>query len=153
MWPRRPRPALGVRHLVLGLALALVGRRDAQAPGADRRLDGGVLGVGVRVVDAHVYSRVLGPWIEGEASSALRVRKELIQAVVDGQRPIIPGVVLLLGVLGVISGRAAISLALGLALADLGLGRSAWGRVQVNGDAEVGGAPSCRCDRQRGVTT
>ncbi len=71
---------------------------------------------------AHVYARVLGSWIEGEAPSSLRIRAELAREWPMVSAQLLPAAILLLGVIGWISGRWAISLALGVALAELMIG-------------------------------
>ncbi len=71
---------------------------------------------------AHVYARVIGTWIEGEPPSAVAVRRELRQEWPMVSAQLLPGLFLLLGVLGLISGQAAITTALVMALTELMVG-------------------------------
>ena len=71
---------------------------------------------------AHVYSRVIGDWIEGEAPTAATVRRELRQEWPMVSAQLLPAFLLLLGAVGVISGRAGITSALIAALTELMIG-------------------------------
>lgn len=71
---------------------------------------------------AHVYARVIGTWIEGEAPTAAAIRRELRQEWPMVSAQLLPVLLLLLGALGTLSGRTAITLALVAALAELIVG-------------------------------
>lgn len=105
----------------------ILGSSIIAAAGADHPRQAGLVEIYLCVTAfvfylAHVYAGVIGSWIEGEHPSAQRVREELKreQPMVGAQ--LLPAVVLLLGALGLISGRAAITVALGTALAELMIG-------------------------------
>jgi hypothetical protein len=71
---------------------------------------------------AHVYARVIGTWIEGKPPSAPTIRRELREEWPMVSAQLLPALLLLLGALGTISGRAAITMALVAALAELMIG-------------------------------
>ena len=77
---------------------------------------------------AHVYARVIGGWIEGESPSFAAVRQELRQEWPMVSAQLLPAALLLLGALGLIDGRNAITLALAVALAELlaGVAYACW---------------------------
>jgi hypothetical protein len=114
-----------VRRNVAGAIYGLIlGSSIIAASGADHPRQAGLVEIYLCVTAlvfylAHVYARVLGSWIEGEAPSILRVRKELRQEWPMVRAQLLPAAVLLLGALSLISGRWAISLAMGVALAEL----------------------------------
>lgn len=68
---------------------------------------------------AHVYARVLGAWIEGEAPSGASVRRELRREWPMVSAQLLPALVLLLGALRVLPPQAAMTIALVLALSAL----------------------------------
>jgi hypothetical protein len=117
-----------VQRNVAGAIYGLIlGASIIAAAGADHPRQAGLVEIYLCVTAlvfylAHVYAGVIGSWIEGEVPSARRVRHELKR-----ERPMIgaqllPAAVLLAGALGLISGRAAITIALGTALAELMIG-------------------------------
>src|SRR6201996_5257127 len=114
-----------VRRNVAGAIYGLIlGSSIIAAAGADHPRQAGLVEIYLCVTAlvfylAHVYAGVIGSWIEGEAPSALRVRKELVQEWPMVRAQMLPAAVLLLGALGLISSRWSISLALGVALAEL----------------------------------
>jgi hypothetical protein len=71
---------------------------------------------------AHVYAKVIGRWIEGESPTAEAVIGELRWEWPMVAAQAAPAAVLFLGVLGLIGPSAAITIALGVALAELFLG-------------------------------
>jgi len=77
---------------------------------------------------AHVYARVIGGWIEGEVPSFAAVRQQLRQEWPLVSAQLLPAALLLLGALGVIDGRSAITLALAVALCELlaGVAYACW---------------------------
>lgn len=68
---------------------------------------------------AHVYARVIGRWIEGEAPTVEAVVREIRWEWPMVASQAAPALVLLLGVLGLIDPSTAITLALGVAIAEL----------------------------------
>jgi hypothetical protein len=68
---------------------------------------------------AHVYARVIGAWIEGQAPSAESVRRELGREWPMVSAQLLPALALLLGALGVLPPQAAMTAALVLALSTL----------------------------------
>jgi hypothetical protein len=68
---------------------------------------------------AHVYARMLGKWIEGDAPTAEAVVQELRWEWPMVASQAAPAAVLLVGVLGLIGPGAAITVALAVALAEL----------------------------------
>jgi hypothetical protein len=113
-----------VRRNVAGAIYGVIlGASVIAAAGADHPRQAGLVEIYLCVTAlvfylAHVYARVLGSWIE-ETPSALRVRKELVQEWPMVRAQLLPAAVLLLGALGWLSSRWAISLAMGVALAEL----------------------------------
>ncbi|HEX9966667.1 MAG TPA: hypothetical protein VGB06_01845 [Solirubrobacterales bacterium] len=77
---------------------------------------------------AHVYAHVIGGWIEGEAPSFAAVRQRLRQEWSMVSAQLLPAALLLLGALGVVDGRTAITLALAAALSELlaGVAYACW---------------------------
>lgn len=77
---------------------------------------------------AHVYARVIGGWIEGESPSFAAVRQELRQEWPMVSAQLLPAALLLLGAVGLIDGRSAITLALVVALLELlaGVAYACW---------------------------
>jgi hypothetical protein len=71
---------------------------------------------------AHVYAGVIGHWIEGEEPTAAAIRHQLWREWPMVSAQLLPALLLLLGAIGVISGRAGITGALVAALAELLLG-------------------------------
>jgi hypothetical protein len=125
----RPRllPHEGRRNVAMAIYGLILGSSIIAAAGADHPRQAGLVEIYLCVTAlvfylAHVYARVLGAWIEGEPPSVLRVRKELSQEWPMVRAQLLPAAVLLLGALSVISSRWAISLAMGVALAELMLG-------------------------------
>jgi hypothetical protein len=125
------RPSLlphRVRRNVAGAIYGLIlGSSIIAAAGADHPRQAGLVEIYLCVTAlvfylAHVYSGVIGSWIEGEAPSVLRVRKELGREWPMVSAQLLPALVLLLGALGVLSGRMAITLAMAVALAELLVG-------------------------------
>jgi len=114
-----------VRRNVAGAVYGVIlGSSVIAAAGADHPRQAGLVEIYLCVTAlvfylAHVYARVLGSWIEGEAPSARRVRQELVQEWPMVRAQMLPAVVLLAGAFGLIASRWAISLALGVALAEL----------------------------------
>ncbi len=117
-----------VRRNVAGAIYGLVlGASIIAASSADHPRQAGLVEIYLCVTAvvfylAHVYAGVIGTWIEGEPPSAAMVRHQLRR-----ERPmlgaqVLPALLLLLGPLGVLSGRAAITSALVVALAELMLG-------------------------------
>jgi hypothetical protein len=86
---------------------------------------------------AHVYARVIGGWIEGEAPSSAAVRQELRQEWPMVSAQLLPAALLLLGALGLIDGRSAITLALAAALFELlaGVAYACWKARATAGQA------------------
>lgn len=68
---------------------------------------------------AHVYARVIGRWIEGEAPTAEAVVRELRWEWPMVAAQAAPAAVLMIGVVGMIGPSRAITIALGVALAEL----------------------------------
>jgi hypothetical protein len=114
-----------LRRNVAGAIYGLIlGSSIIAAAGADHPRQAGLVEAYLCVTAlvfylAHVYARVLASWIEGEAPSTRRVRRELGREWPMVSAQLLPAAVLLLGALGLISGRAAISVAIGVALAEL----------------------------------
>jgi hypothetical protein len=112
--------ASGIYGLVLGASVIA-------AAGADHPRQAGLVEIYLCVTAlifylAHVYARVIGAWIEGEAPTWPAIRHGLRR-----ERPMIgaqllPALALLLGAIGVIGGRAAITLAVIVALTELMVG-------------------------------
>jgi hypothetical protein len=135
VWPASPYPGPAmsltrflpheVRRNVAGAIYGVIlGSSIIAAAGADHPRQAGLVEIYLCVTAlvfylAHVYARVLGSWIEGETPSASRVRKELVGEWPMVRAQMLPALVLLLGALGWISGRWAISLAMAVALAEL----------------------------------
>lgn len=71
---------------------------------------------------AHVYSGVIGQWIEGRPPTAAMVRAELREESPMLSAQTLPALILLVGALRLISGHAAITAALVVALTELMLG-------------------------------
>lgn len=71
---------------------------------------------------AHVYSGVIGKWIEGRPPTAATVRAELREESPMLSAQVLPALILLLGALRLIDGQAAITAALVAALTELMLG-------------------------------
>jgi hypothetical protein len=117
-----------VRRNVAGAIYGLVlGASIIAATSADHPRQAGVVELYLCVTAlvfylAHVYSRVIGTWIEGEVPSAATVRRELRREWPMVSAQLLPALFLLIGALGVISGRAGITGALVAALAELLLG-------------------------------
>lgn len=68
---------------------------------------------------AHVYARVIGSWVEGQAPNRAAVRAQLSEEWPMVSAQILPAAMLLLGALGLVAGNVAISLALAISLAEL----------------------------------
>jgi hypothetical protein len=68
---------------------------------------------------AHVYARVIGAWIEGQAPSVRSVRRELGREWPMVSAQLLPVLALLLGALRVLPAATAITVALALALSAL----------------------------------
>ena len=117
-----------VQRNVAGAIYGLIlGASIIAAAGADHPRQAGLVEIYLCVTAlvfylAHVYAGVIGSWIEGEQPSARRVREELKRERPMVGAQLLPAAVLLLGALGLISGRAAITVALGVALAELMIG-------------------------------
>jgi hypothetical protein len=113
------------RRNVAGAIYGLIlGASIIAAAGADHPRQAGLVEIYLCVTAivfylAHVYAHVLGSWIEGEVPSTRGIRKGLRQEWPMVRAQLLPAAVLLLGAFGLISGRWAISLAMGLALAEL----------------------------------
>jgi len=113
-----------VSSAIYGLIL---GASVIAAAGADHPRQAGLVEIYLCVTAlvfylAHVYARVIGAWIEGEAPTWPAIRGGLRR-----ERPMIgaqllPALFLLLGALGAIGGRAAITLAVAAALTELMFG-------------------------------
>jgi hypothetical protein len=73
---------------------------------------------------AHVYARVIGLWIEGEPPTLAAIRHELHRERPMVAAQLLPALLLLLGVVGILGGRVAITLAFVAALAELMAGVS-----------------------------
>lgn len=73
---------------------------------------------------AHAYARVIGRWIEGEAPTAAAIRQQLHRERPMVAAQLLPALLLLLGAVGLVPGRAAITLAFIAALAELMAGVS-----------------------------
>lgn len=114
-----------VRRNVAGAIYGLIlGSSIIAAAGADHPRQAGLVEIYLCVTAlvfylAHVYAGVIGSWIEGEAPSALGVRRQLRLEWPMVSAQLLPAAVLLLGALGAIPGTAAISGAMGVALAEL----------------------------------
>jgi hypothetical protein len=114
-----------VRRNVAGSIYGLIlGASIIAAAGADHPRQAGLVEIYLCVTAfvfylAHVYAHVLGSWIEGEAPSLHGIRDGLLQEWPMLRVLLAPAIVLLLGALGLISGRWAISLAMAVALAEL----------------------------------
>jgi hypothetical protein len=114
-----------VRRNVAGAIYGLIlGSSIVAAAGADHPRQAGLVEIYLCVTAlvfylAHVYAGVIGAWIEGETPSAAGVRRQLAREWPMVGAQLLPAAVLLLGALGLISGRAAITLAMAVALAEL----------------------------------
>ncbi len=117
-----------VRRNVAGAIYGLIlGSSIIAAAGADHPRQAGLVEIYLCVTAlvfylAHVYAGVLGSWIEGEVPSALRVRRRLRREWPMVSVQVFPAAILLAGAIGLISGRAAITVAMGVALAELMVG-------------------------------
>jgi hypothetical protein len=114
-----------VRRNVAGAIYGLIlGSSIIAAAGADHPRQAGLIEIYLCVTAlvfylAHVYAAVIGSWIEGESPSAAGVRRQLGREWPMVSAQLLPAAVLLCGVLGLISGRAAITTALAVSLAEL----------------------------------
>lgn len=126
---KRPRllPHESPRNVPAAIYGLILGSSIIAAASADHPRQAGLVEIYVCVTAlvfylAHVYSRVIGTWIEGEPPTAAAVRRELRQEWPMVTAQLLPALLLLLGALGLISGRAAITAALLAALAELMVG-------------------------------
>lgn len=117
---------VGIYGLILGSSI--IAGASAEHPGRPGIVEIYLCVTAVVFFLAHVYARVIGRWIEGEAPEAATVREEL-----RGEWPMVsvqllPGLLLLLGALGVFRAETAVILALGVAFGELfvGVGYACW---------------------------
>jgi hypothetical protein len=121
------RRGANVAGAIYGLVL---GSSVIAAAGADHPRQAGLVEIYLCVTAlvfylAHVYARVIGVWIEGAAAPTWpAVREELRRERPMVVAQLLPALLLLLGAIGAIPGGAAISLAVGVALAELMAGVS-----------------------------
>jgi hypothetical protein len=112
--------ASGIYGLVLGASVIA-------AAGSDHPRQAGVVEIYLCVTalvfyTAHVYARVIGSWIEGEVPTWPAIRHQLRRERPMVGAQLLPALFLLLGAIGVIGGRAAITLAVAVALTELMIG-------------------------------
>lgn len=111
---------VGIYGLILGSSI--IAGASAEHPGKPGIVEIYLCVTAVVFFLAHVYARVIGRWIEGEAPQAATVREEL-----RGEWPMVsvqllPALLLLLGALGVLRGETAVTLALAVAFGELFVG-------------------------------
>ncbi len=122
----RQNVAGAIYGLILGSSI--IAAASADHPGQPGLVEIYVCVTALVFYFAHVYARVIGTWIEGEPPDARRVRHELAWEWPMVSAQLLPAVLLLLGALRVISGQAAITGALVVALSELmlGVGFACW---------------------------
>src|SRR6201996_232591 len=114
-----------VRRNVAGAIYGLIlGSSIIAAAGADHPRQAGLVEIYLCVTAlvfylAHVYAGVIGAWIEGEPPSTGGVRRQLAREWPMVGAQLLPAAALLLGAVAPIPGRAAITLAMAVALTEL----------------------------------
>lgn len=124
---RLPRNVhVGIYGLILGASI--IAGTSAEHPGKPWIVEIYLCVTAVVFFLAHVYARVIGRWIEGEAPEAPAVREELREEWPMISAQLLPAALLLLGALGVIGGETAVTLALAIAFGGLfiGVGYACW---------------------------
>lgn len=127
MTPPRLLPHESKRNVAGAIYGLILGASIISAAGADNPGQAGLVEIYVCVTAlvfylAHVYARVIGTWIEGEAPTGAAIRHELRQEWPMVSAQLLPALLLVLGAVGLIPGQTAITLALVAALAELMVG-------------------------------
>lgn len=102
----------------------ILGSSIIAASGADHSREPGLVEIYLCVTAvvfylAHVYAKVIGGWIEGQAPTPKAVRGELKRESPMIGAQLVPALILLAGALGLIPAAAAITAALGIALVEV----------------------------------
>jgi hypothetical protein len=116
----------GIYGLILGASI--IAGASAEHPGKPGIVEIYLCVTAAVFFLAHVYARVIGRWIEGEAPKAATVKGELREEWPMISAQLLPAVLLLLGALSVLQGETAVTLALAVAFGELfvGVGYACW---------------------------